>query len=135
MSVRLEETELEVTTHIKLENNSNKTIKNSKIKEIASFGSSIKMDYEARFSSKVVKSLDQVWTLKLNSWPLSDTSTNSSKIEILDYLRNHVQNLNAEKANSNMLFLRNEFSKNFRWGYQYRKLIFMIEGKIKNEPV
>ena len=113
MSVRLEETELEVTTHIKLETNSNKTIKNSKIKEIASFGSSIKMDYEARFSWKVVKSLDQVWTLKLNSWPLSDTSTNSSKIEILDYLRNHVQNLNAEKANSNMLFLRNEFSKIF----------------------
>ena len=113
MSVRLEETELEVTTHIKLENNSNKTIKNSKIKEIASFGSSIKMDYEARFSWKVVKSLDQVWTLKLNSWPLSNTSTNSSKIEILDYLRNQVQNLNAEKANSNMLFLRNEFSKIF----------------------
>ena len=113
MSVRLEETELEVTTHIKLENNSNKTIKSSKIKEIASFGSSIKMDYEARFSWKVVKSLDQVWTLKLNSWPLSDTSTNSLKIEILDYLRNQVQNLNAEKANSNMLFLRNEFSKIF----------------------
>ena len=91
LSVRLGETELEVTTHIKLENNWNKTIKKSKIKEIAAFGSSIKMDYEARFSWKVVKSLDQVWTLKLNSWPLYDTSTNSLKIEILDYLRNHVK--------------------------------------------